>query len=271
MDAKITKNAKISSPGTSRSSKKRNPRFTQYETDLLLKLIVSSDTNSMVTNKITPYGRLRGWEDITASFNAAPNVYNREQKALVERAHNVRKGLSKLCSFAKACSSATGGGHLPPVKPPKVPFEITEAVRAYADSINVKLTGLKSFGDSDSTVAVAEDGDRGGDGTIEVEDAPPVTSPLEDSIDTPLEPMVFFPTAAMEHGKRKRQKDNSNTYRNEKMRIIEEENNRPNELHAVEMEIKNKISRFWDLATEKLQATENINLNDILHIKENAK
>lgn len=56
-------------------------------------------------------------------------------------------------------------------------------------------------------------------------------------------------------------KDNSDNHRHEKIRIIQAENNRRDEPHAMEMEIKRKVSRVWDLAFEKLQATENVLLN----------
>ena len=49
-------------------------RYTQFETDLLCDLVLASDINTMVTNKITPYGRMRGWEDITKTYNASENV-----------------------------------------------------------------------------------------------------------------------------------------------------------------------------------------------------
>lgn len=45
---------------------------------------------------------------------------------------------------------ATGGNFLPPSKPPKVPFEMTPMLQQYAAAINVKLSGLPSYGDSDS-------------------------------------------------------------------------------------------------------------------------
>lgn len=68
---------------------------------------------------------------------------------LIERARNIRKQMSKLCTFGKSCASATGGGHLPPGDMPKVSFEMSDAVRAYAATINFKLVGLPSQGDSD--------------------------------------------------------------------------------------------------------------------------
>lgn len=70
---------------------------------------------------------------------------------LLERSRNIRKGLSKLASHSKACASATGGGFLPPTNPPKVSFELTSSVRAYAAVQSFKLFGLPPIGDSDST------------------------------------------------------------------------------------------------------------------------
>lgn len=57
-----------------RAKKQRSAPFTPIETDLLLGLIVASDLNTMVTNKTTPYGRLKNWQDIHRAFNAAANV-----------------------------------------------------------------------------------------------------------------------------------------------------------------------------------------------------
>lgn len=72
---------------------------------------------------------------------------------LIERARNIRKQLSKLCTFGKSCASATGGGHLPPGDMPKVSFEMSDAVRAYAATINFKFVGLPLQGDSDMPLA----------------------------------------------------------------------------------------------------------------------
>lgn len=68
----------------------------------------------------------------------------------MERAHNIRTGLSKLCSFFKQHASATGGGILPSAENlPSVGFKITQPVLDYAVALNVKLTGLQACGDSD--------------------------------------------------------------------------------------------------------------------------
>lgn len=155
---------------TSVQKSTRSKRFSQHETDLLCNLIVASGLNSMVTNKLTPYGRLTGWNDIMRVFNASTDVtvsvlyffnirsnhiifvfslQHRELSVLQERAHNIRTGLSKLSQYAKACVMATGGALLPPKNPPKVSFELTDAVRSYAQSLQMKLSGLKPSGDSD--------------------------------------------------------------------------------------------------------------------------
>lgn len=42
---------------------------------------------------------------------------------------------------------------LPPKNPPKVSFELTDAVRSYAQSLQMKLSGLKPSGDSDGLPA----------------------------------------------------------------------------------------------------------------------
>lgn len=57
-------------------TKKRGKYFSSPETDLLLELVMQSDLCSQVTNKITPYGRLRTWEDIEKVYNASPVVIN---------------------------------------------------------------------------------------------------------------------------------------------------------------------------------------------------
>lgn len=82
-------------------------------------------------------------------FRFLCTAQQRDIHSLQERAHNVRKGLSKLATHSKACASATGGGHLPPKDPPKVCFVMTDAVRAYAANMTLKLHGLSSVGDSD--------------------------------------------------------------------------------------------------------------------------
>lgn len=148
---------------------KRSARFTQLETNLLCSLVIDSDLNTNVTNKLTKYGRLAGWDDIARVFNASPDVsvgfisilfisnvpifisvFNssffsqyRTAKVLKERAHNIRKDLNKLSSFTLACSLATGGGHMPPTKPPKVSFELSDEVKAYAEQLQMKLVGLQ--------------------------------------------------------------------------------------------------------------------------------
>lgn len=79
MNAKIQKGKKEKPKKEAKKEKEnekatRSKRFTQSETDLLCDLVLASDINTMVTNKITPYGRLRGWDDICRSFNASANV-----------------------------------------------------------------------------------------------------------------------------------------------------------------------------------------------------
>lgn len=69
---KAAKEAKIKKE--TEPKKPRSAAFTVIETDLLLGLIVASDLNTMVTNKMTPYGRLKNWQDIHRAYNAAANV-----------------------------------------------------------------------------------------------------------------------------------------------------------------------------------------------------
>lgn len=61
-------------PKEKKEKSTRSKRYSQGETDLLCDLVLASDINTMVTNKITPYGRMRGWEDIARVFNASPDV-----------------------------------------------------------------------------------------------------------------------------------------------------------------------------------------------------
>lgn len=61
-------------PAMEKPKKKRSAPFTIHETDLLLNLIVGSDLNTMVTNKLTPYGRLKNWQDVHRAFNASAEV-----------------------------------------------------------------------------------------------------------------------------------------------------------------------------------------------------
>lgn len=71
--SKIAKGQKVP-PKEKKEKSTRAKRYTQFETDLLCDLVLASDINTMVTNKITPYGRMRGWEDIARIFNATPDV-----------------------------------------------------------------------------------------------------------------------------------------------------------------------------------------------------
>lgn len=135
----------------SSSKQTRSKRFSQIETDLLCRLVLSSDINSMVTNKMTVHGRLSDWEDIARVFNSSPGVEQRGAGVLKERANNIKKDLKKLAQYTVACTMATGGGLLPPTKPPKVSFELSEAVKDYATSLQVKLTGFQPM-DSDAPV-----------------------------------------------------------------------------------------------------------------------
>lgn len=52
-----------------------------------------------------------------------------------------------------ACSLGTGGGHLPPQIPPKVSFELSDAVKEYAAQVQLKLAGLEPIADSDAALA----------------------------------------------------------------------------------------------------------------------
>lgn len=51
---------------------------------------------------------------------------------------------------------ATGGGHLPPNKPPSISFELSDVVKKYAVSLQVKLAGLAPI-DSDNVSCPADD------------------------------------------------------------------------------------------------------------------
>lgn len=71
--AKIAKTRQLNEePQEIDSKKKCRSIFNVPETDLLLELVMSSDVLSMTTNKLTPYGRLRNWEDIANAYNASP-------------------------------------------------------------------------------------------------------------------------------------------------------------------------------------------------------
>ncbi|XP_055839396.1 uncharacterized protein LOC129907303 isoform X2 [Episyrphus balteatus] len=128
--------------------RKRSKKFSQLETDLLLSLVLSSNVNSMETNRMTTKGRSVGWETICVTFNASPGVVQRTKKELRERSGNIRKDLYKLIKFQRESVLANGGGHLPPHKPPKISFELTEMVKRYAASLQIKLAGLEPH-DSD--------------------------------------------------------------------------------------------------------------------------
>lgn len=159
--------------------KKRGKRFSQMETDLLLNLVMNSNVNSMETNRMTTKGRSMGWDAITTSFNASPGVVvsvqlfctstlfvsilisfffkqQRTEKELRDRASNIRKDLYKLSRFQKESTLATGGGHLPPRKPPSVSFDLTEVVKKYAVSLQVKLAGLAPVGNDNVSLPVDE-------------------------------------------------------------------------------------------------------------------
>lgn len=56
------------------AKKGRSPKFTQHDTELLLKLINESVVNSLKTNQTTPHGRNIEWEKIALQFNAVANV-----------------------------------------------------------------------------------------------------------------------------------------------------------------------------------------------------
>lgn len=66
--------AKNDEENNSNSAKKRSGKFSQLETDLLCSLVIASDLNTNVTNKMTKYGRLTGWNDIATMFNVSPGV-----------------------------------------------------------------------------------------------------------------------------------------------------------------------------------------------------
>lgn len=74
-------------------------------------------------------------------------------EVLKRRVSNVRKALGRLCAFTRKVSQATGGGFMPPEKPPKAPFVLTETVRQFGELIRMKVVGLSSVGDSDAAGA----------------------------------------------------------------------------------------------------------------------
>lgn len=76
MAGKVPKAVKVKKEPTmeEKTKRKRSAPFTTHETDLLLNLIVGSDLNTMVTYKITPYGRLKNWQDVHRAFNASADV-----------------------------------------------------------------------------------------------------------------------------------------------------------------------------------------------------
>lgn len=73
---KLPKLKKIKNEENDGPKKPRGKYFTVPETDFLLSLVLASDITSQVTNKITPYGRLRTWEDIERIYNSSPIVKN---------------------------------------------------------------------------------------------------------------------------------------------------------------------------------------------------
>lgn len=55
--------------------KSRSTFFTEEETDLLLSLLMASELLSQATNKITPNGRIKSWQDLHRIFNSSPGVH----------------------------------------------------------------------------------------------------------------------------------------------------------------------------------------------------
>lgn len=68
------KQEELASTETEQKKKARSKYFTTAETDLLLSLLMQSDLLSQTTNKVTPYGRVKSWEDLHRIYNASPNV-----------------------------------------------------------------------------------------------------------------------------------------------------------------------------------------------------
>lgn len=83
---------------------------------------------------------------------------------------------------------------------------------------------------------------------------------------TPPNPQKqFFPTIRQRARKRQCNDVGSANYFAEKSALLASENKRRDQMHAIELEIKQeelltkrKINAFWDLASEKLQSCDNI-------------
>lgn len=56
------------------TSRKRLPKYTQDDTNLLLKLVNESTVNSMQTNLLTTHGRHLQWAEIAKQYNAIAAV-----------------------------------------------------------------------------------------------------------------------------------------------------------------------------------------------------
>lgn len=320
-------------PTEAAEKKTRSPRFSIQETDHLLDLMALHKLNTQITNAMTPQARTKAWMEITRSFNAAAFVivsvvfrmafnsyfifiiyFSRtcalqqcDTKALQERAHNIRTGLSKLCSFFKKNAAATGGGMLPPSDLPSVGFTMTDAVRRYAVALDVKLVGLAAHGDSDAAPKITarpkspsmlynhalyspllddasakyEDELRKEQGQVIVEDTQyieeaavvaandiiiPETQAManDESYDfqaatssTPTQGgsnsnnNQFFPTESQRTRKRGA---SSKLYFGEKIDYVNCEKRYREEIHQLDVKLKEQMIRFWDTATQKLKA-----------------
>lgn len=178
----------------------------------------------------------------------------------------MRKGLSKLATYTKACASATGGGHLPPKDPPKVCFTMTDAVRDYAASMTLKLNGMPSVGDSDPVPPPANP-----ESSLQLSPMPQSSQ----SVFAKSGDAQFFPTNTQRaHSKKKRAGNEYavSAYGSEKSTLLTNENKRREELHVIdvqlkqqellikqeELKLKQKINLFWDLAIEKMSGSSNI-------------
>ncbi|XP_055859190.1 uncharacterized protein LOC129921407 [Episyrphus balteatus] len=263
--------------------KKRGKRFSQLETDLLLSLLMSDNVPNMESSKVTLKGRSMGWETITKSFNASPNVVQRTEKELRDRSSNIRKDLYRLARFEKSMLAATDDD-VP--RKPSVSFEFSNVVKRYAFALNVDLAGLANYKEEDYIPMPVYDPleNNQSSNSFDNEMKPRIeavvsfddelTSTLKTPYSSSLRPATQSHNTRYTNGNQQLNRHNivyspSKDLLRKKARLLADENKRRNEdnerrnewhircmdIKNEELAIKKKQSEFWSIMIDKLKQT----------------
>lgn len=276
----------------------RVPAFTVAETDRLLQIVLGSGIR-LAYDGLPRTGDatfLRGWDNIVAEYNSPPNtvvniffffsffdfrvfvqifihslfIQSRTRKSLMKRSHNIRTALKLLSEYVASFNA----GLQVPAQPPQFSFVITDTVKRYAAASKFPLDGIENTPVNAKTCKI-QSAVAHSSSAIPIQEIA-ATSPAQSSIQhiaTPSSNVVSLPdteqapcTSATAIARDAQQPCTSADYYRLKVAAIESENRQREEIHAMNMAIRQQQLAFWSLATEKLTSGD-LHFGDVVQLQ----